>query len=203
MNKRLEIRLIELSDAPSTLEIYKPYVLNTIISFEYEVPGLDEWVKRIEEFTQDFPWLVASHNDKIIGYAYASKHRHRTAYQWSCESAIYLATEAHGNGVGRMLYETLFGLLQLQGYYNMYAGISLPNEKSVEFHKALQFEEIGVFKKIGFKHGNWHDTVWFQRALNAHNSNPVLPKKLSEVRQTSDFQAILFSANDTLNRGKS
>lgn len=176
MDNKFSIRLITESDASEVLEIYKPYVLNTIISFEYEIPTLEEYLHRIRTNTAEYTWLVCLKDNKIIGYAYASKHRYRTAYQWSPESTVYLALEFHRKGIARILYETLFSMLRLQGYFNVYAGVGLPNEKSVGFHKSLGFEEIGIFKKVGYKHGNWHDTHWFQLHLTEHIYNPTVPK---------------------------
>lgn len=195
MTKDFKIRLINLDDAKATLEIYRPYVQNTIISFEYEVPTLQEWETRIKTNTAEYPWLVCEYKKQIIGYAYGSKHRYRTAYSWSPESTVYLSDKFHRLGIARVLYETLFDLLKLQGYVNVYAGISLPNVKSEDFHQALGFYEIGIFKKIGFKHGAWHDTRWFQLHLIEHPDNPMKPKTLSEVQNTSDFNAILEKAN--------
>lgn len=196
MNNKYSIRLITESDANEVLEIYRPYVLNTIISFEYDVPALEEYIQRIVTNTTDYPWLVCLDGNKIIGFAYASKYRYRTAYQWSPESTIYVSHEFHRKGIARILYETLFSLLRLQGHFNVYAGVGLPNEKSVGFHQALGFEEIGIFKKVGYKHGNWHDTQWFQLHLTEHILNPPLPKKLNEVETHSTFQNILAKANE-------
>jgi L-amino acid N-acyltransferase YncA len=200
MRNHSEIRLINESDAESVLEIYKPYVLNTIISFEYEAPSLDEYSKRIKTITSEYPWLVCVMDNKIVGYAYASTHRYRTAYQWSPESTIYLSPGFHRRGIARILYSTLFSILKLQGYYNVYAGVGLPNEKSEGFHKALGFEEIGVFKKIGYKFGNWHDTRWFQIQLTDHNLKPGVPKKTSEITGTSSYLEIISSANAELKK---
>ena len=198
MDHNYTIRLITESDAAGVLAIYAPYVRNTIISFEYEVPSPDEYLQRIKTNTVDYPWLVCLQDDKIIGYAYGSRHRYRTAYQWSPESTVYLAPEVHRKGIARILYETLFSLLRLQGYFNVYAGVGLPNEKSVGFHKALGFEEIGVFKKVGYKLGNWHDTHWFQLHLAAHTDNPPTPKTLAEVADTAAFRVVLAEANEKL-----
>ncbi len=198
MNNKYSIRLITENDANEVLEIYSPYVLNTIISFEYDVPTLEEYIQRVKTNTSDYPWLVCLADNKIIGFAYASKHRYRTAYQWSPESTIYLSHEFHCKGIARILYETLFSLLRLQGHFNVYAGVGLPNEKSVSFHQALGFEEIGIFKKVGYKHGNWHDTQWFQLHLMEHILNPPPPNKLNEVEAHSTFQNILATANERM-----
>lgn len=196
MDNTYSIRLITEKDVNEVLSIYKYYVDNTIVSFEYIAPSPEEYLQRIKTNTEKYPWLVCLHKNEIIGYAYGSTHRYRTAYQWSPESTIYLAPGFHSKGIGRMLYETLFSLLTLQGYYNVFAGVALPNEKSVGFHQALGFEEIGIFKNIGYKHGNWHHTHWFQLMLNEHQTNPTTPKKMKEVISSEAFSAIINSSNN-------
>ena len=200
MNLQYSIRMITESDADEVLSVYKYYVDNTVVSFEYEAPTKDEYIQRIITNTEKYPWLVCLHNNKIIGFAYASTHRYRTAYQWSPESTIYFALGFHTKGIGRIIYETLFLLLKLQGYYNVFAGITLPNEKSVGLHRALGFKEVGIFKNIGYKHGNWHHTHWFQLDLTEHILNPPAPKKLNEVINTSAFQSILATANERVGK---
>lgn len=195
MGNKYFIRLIDETDAQAVLDIYKYYVDNTIISFEYEAPSLNDYKQRIKTNTEKYPWLVCLLNDEIIGFAYCSTHRSRTAYQWSPESTIYLAHNFHTKGIGRLLYETLFALLKLQGYYNVFAGVALPNEKSIGFHNALGFEEIGIFKNVGYKHGGWHHTHWFQLTLKELQTNPPIPKPLEEIIPTKEFSAILQSAN--------
>ncbi len=195
MGDKFTIRLITEADAGGVLEIYKPYVEDTIISFEYKAPDLDEFLQRIKVISSDYPWLVCLLGKMIVGYAYASRHRDRTAYQWSVDAAVYLSPAIHGKGIARILYETLFSILRLQGYYNVYAGISLPNEKSVGFHKATGFAEIGIYNKTGYKHGSWHNTAWFQMHLADHLDNPPKPKKMSDVVESAAFLAILSSAN--------
>lgn len=200
MNKGdYEIRLIRETDVEEVLAIYAPYVEHTHISFEYDIPTLEEYLGRIRTNTKDYPWLVCLFNGKIIGYAYAGKHRYRTAYQWSPESTIYLAPEAHRKGIGRILYQTLFDMLHLQGHFNVYAGVGLPNEKSIGFHKALGFYEIGVFKNVGYKLGEWHDTHWFQLHLAEHIHQPPAPLLLADVTERSDFKTLLESANVKVN----
>ncbi len=156
---------------------------------------MDEFLQRIKAISSDYPWLVCLLGKMIVGYAYASKHRDRTAYQWSVDAAVYLSPAVHGKGIARIMYESLFSILRLQGYYNVYAGISLPNEKSVGFHKTMGFEEIGIYNKTGYKHGSWHNTAWFQLHLAEHSDNPPKPKKISEVVESALFMAILSSAN--------
>src|SRR5690606_34522428 len=124
-----------------------------------------EFRQRIEMVTAAYPWLVCEHKGQITGYAYAGQHRARTAYQWSVESAIYKRQGFTGKGVGKRLYQKLFKLLQQQGYVNVFAGMTVPNKASEWLHKSMGFEEIGTFRKIGYKHGEWHDTKWMQLRL--------------------------------------
>lgn len=199
MENTFDIRLINGADAQAVLAIYKYYVDHTIISFEYEAPSLEEYLQRISVNTEKYPWFVCLYKNKIIGFAYGSTHRYRTAYQWSPETTIYLAPDFHTKGIGRILYQTLFEILKLQGYYNVFAGVALPNQKSVGFHQAMGFEEIGIFKKVGYKHGNWHDTNWFQLNLLPITVEPNAPKTLSNIQLTNAYADILIHANNQLN----
>jgi phosphinothricin acetyltransferase len=182
-------------------EIYRPYVEKTIISFEYEVPSVEEWEKRIAANTAEYPWLVCECKGEIIGYAYGSKHRYRTAYSWSPESTIYLREDFHGKGIAKILYTTLFDLMRLQGYVNVFAGVGMPNDKSENFHKACGFYEIGVFKKIGYKFGAWHDTKWFELNLGEHKPDPVRPKWMEEVKNMEEFLVLIQNANEKIGPG--
>jgi phosphinothricin acetyltransferase len=109
-----------------------------------------------------------------------------------------LAPDFHTKGIGRILYETLFNLMKLQGYYNVFAGVALPNEKSVGFHQALGFQEVGIFKNVGFKHGHWHDTHWFQLMLNATSEKPLNPILIEAAAKEEQFIQIIADANELL-----
>lgn len=163
--KEYNVRPIRPEDAQRTLDIYAPYITDSCISFEYEVPSLEEWQQRIDTIMQKHVWLVCEYNEVIIGYAYAGPHRVRTAYQWSVESAVYIDKDFLGRGAGKLLYLNLFEQLKQQGYANVFAGMTLPNEKSEGLHRNLGFEEIGVFKNIGYKFDKWHDVKWMQKRL--------------------------------------
>jgi L-amino acid N-acyltransferase YncA len=200
MKNNFSIRLIRDSDATAVLNIYKPYVLDTAISFEYDPPSELEFLQRIKTIASEYPWLVCLEGEKILGYAYASRHRARTAYDWSAESTVYMLADQQRKGFARILYETVFEILRLQGYFNVYAGITLPNEKSVGFHRALGFNEIGTYKNIGYKLGHWHDTYWMQLSLAEHIHDPSFPKKMNEISGTVVFESILKKANEKLNK---
>ncbi|MBK26836.1 MAG: GNAT family N-acetyltransferase [Halobacteriovorax sp.] len=161
------IRNVEKKDIQGILDIYTPFILDSITTFETEVPSLEEFEKRVLETNKKFPWLVAVENDVVLGYAYGSEHRSRCSYQWSCESSVYLAPEARRKGLGKKLYLELFKILKSQGFIQVLAGAALPNEASVGLHKAMGFTEVGTYKKIGYKKGRWIDTYWMQLELNA------------------------------------
>jgi phosphinothricin acetyltransferase len=173
------IRRVELADAPAIREIYAPFVSDSATSFELVVPDLAEIGRRIEAQRDRYPWLVFERGRRILGYAYASSHRARWAYQWSVEVSVYVHPEAHRYGVGRALYTALFGLLRRQGYVNAYAGITLPNPSSVGLHESLGFVPIGVFQRIGFKFDRWHDVAW------QHLPLVETPQSVSEPRPTA------------------
>ena len=128
---------------------------------------------RIEAKLPRYPWLVADDNDSVIGYAYAGAHRERAAYAWSAEVSVYVAETARRRGVARRLYQTLFDLLDRQGYRMAYAGITLPNPASVGFHEAMGFEPVGVYHNVGWKHGQWRDVGWWELVLG--DNAPAVP----------------------------
>ncbi|MBK8170707.1 MAG: N-acetyltransferase [Sandaracinaceae bacterium] len=174
----MPIRSIRVEDAAQCIQIYKPYVQSTPFTFETEVPSVPSLAKRIEEITEKFPWLVYEVDGVVVGYAYASAHRTRCAYEWSVESTVYVDGAHHGKAIGKQLYEALFALLKEQGVVNVLAGITQPNEKSVRLHESLGFTQIGLFKDIGFKLGSWWDVGWWQLQLQ----RPTTPQALQPPR---------------------
>ena len=159
------IRDAMAEDVASLLAIYRPFVLDTTVSFEVEPPSAEEFAERIRIAQLKWAWLVAEIGGVAAGYAYASSFRARAAYQWSVETSAYLAPGHRSQGVGRALYERLLGILVAKGYCTAYAGITLPNEASVRFHQAMGFGPVGVFQRAGRKFGAWHDVSWWQRKL--------------------------------------
>jgi len=153
------------SDAGACLEIYAPYVRDTAISFEEEVPTLEEFSQRIRAYTRTHPWLVFEAPEGIAGYAYASQHRSRAAYRWAADVTVYVAPSRHRGGVGRQLYQELFDRLRKRGFHVACAGITLPNPASVGLHEALGFKPVGTYPRIGWKAGAWHDVGWWQLEL--------------------------------------
>lgn len=154
------IRLANAADVDGILAIYGPMITQTSITFEYEVPDAHAFLKRIEEVLSFAPWLVCELDGNVAGYAYAGKHRSRAAYQWSVELSTYVHPDFKRRGVAFGLYTSILEILKLQGYYNAYAGITLPNQASVAFHERISFQSIGIYQAVGFKHGQWHDVGW-------------------------------------------
>ena len=175
------IRLATLDDAAAVAAIYHPYVESTVISFEVVPPTEDDMRTRMRGILARFPWLVAEDQGRVVGFAYASAHSERAAYQWSVNTAVYLHEDAHRSGIGRALYATLFPMLVGQGFMNAYAGITLPNAKSVGLHEAMGFRLVGVYQNVGFKAGQWHDVGWWHLALQPLPSTPHPPVAWTKV----------------------
>jgi L-amino acid N-acyltransferase YncA len=177
----IEVRLASSEDANQILDIYSPSVLASATSFETVVPSLAEMQNRIDSCLQKYPWIVCSVNEKIAGYVYASKHREREAYQWTCESSVYVHNDFKGKRIGRSLYELLFRVLKLQGFRNIYAGIALPNEASVHLHESCGFTHFATYDNVGYKFGNWHTVGWWKLQVNNYDPAPPPPLRLSEL----------------------
>ena len=159
------IRPAREADAPAMLEIYRPYVEGSTISFEQEVPSIEEYTARIRKYLTGWGGVVAETNGHMLGYAYGSSHRERAAYKWSVETTVYVAQRAQRSGIGRKLYAALIPMLQHAGYCNAYAGVALPNAASVGLHTAFGFKPIGTFPRVGYKFGEWRDVAWFHLVL--------------------------------------
>ena len=164
----LTIRPVKLSDAPEILEIYTPYIKNTPITFETQVPSLKSFQERMEKITQRYPYLVCEQEGKVVGYAYASQYRERAAYRYSIELSIYVDQSCQRQGIGKALYTQLFQQLKTYGFYTAYACITMPNENSVRLHQAFGFQKIGVFHNAGYKAGKWLDVLWMEKPLKEY-----------------------------------
>ena len=187
------IRLATEGDAGQVAAIYDPIVRDTIISFETEAPTEDEMRRRISNTLEHFPWLVYERDEKVLGYAYAATHRSRAAYRWCADVSAYVREDGRRTGVGRALYTSLNAVLVLQGYYNAYAGISLPNPASVRLHESVGFRPVGVYREVGYKVGGWHDVGWWQLALRERDAGPAPPVALPAVVGSGEWDAALSS----------
>lgn len=168
----VEVRPVREADIPAMLEIYRPYVQGTAISFEEAPPPLEEFSARIRKYAAGWACFVAESEGRVVGYAYGSTHRERAAYRWSVETTVYVAADAHRRGIGRALYGALLPALADAGFCNAYAGVALPNEGSVGLHRAAGFQPIGTFPRVGHKLGQWRDVAWFHLPLRAEPPAP-------------------------------
>ena len=197
------IRLATESDAAAVADIYRPIVTSTAITFETEPPSVDEMRRRIVETLPVYPWLICDVEGGVAGYAYATKHRVRAAYRWSVDTSIYVDPKARRTGIGRGLYRSLFAILAAQGYFNAYAGIALPNPGSVALHEAMGFQSIGVFRKVGFKRGAWHDVGWWELTLKSTGEDvPREPLPMAVVQSRVDWTARLSSGARDIRHGR-
>jgi phosphinothricin acetyltransferase len=193
------VRIATKDDASGMLEIYGPFILNSGITQETEVPTVEEFQKRILYNLEERPWLVCEIDKQIAGYAYAGKHRDRKGYQWCTEPSVYISEKYYQRGIANALYTALFEILKLQGYVNAYAVITLPNDKSISFHKKFGFEYLTTYQNIGYKLGQWHDVGWMQYEINPHKKDPPDPIKLSALDEAA-INVILKNSSELLKK---
>jgi L-amino acid N-acyltransferase YncA len=186
-----DIRMARESDAEAIAAIYRPWVESTAVSFETEAPGADEMARRIVATAAYAPWLVCEAADGIWGYAYASRHRDRAAYQWSVDVAVYVREDRRRQRTGRSVYQSLFALLRLQGFVAAHAGITQPNAASVGLHEALGFRHVATYPAVGFKLGAWHDVGWWQLRLQETPRDPTPPLSVAAAQKQPGWDAAL------------
>ncbi len=150
--------------------------------------------RRIAEVTARYPWLVCDRAGEVLGYAYAGQHRARAAYGWSVDVSVYIGESSRRQGVGRALYGALLRILVLQGYFNAYAGITLPNAGSVGLHEAMGFTPVGVYGAVGFKLGAWHDVGWWQRPLRERSAPANPPLETARIADSDEWRQALSPA---------
>lgn len=169
------VRDATLEDAERILEIYDYYIKNTAITFEYDTPSLKELQGRMERIMQRYPYLVILKDGRIEGYAYAGAFVGRAAYDWSCETTVYLDHNAQKCGMGRIIYEALEKALYDMGILNLYACIGYPEQEdeylttnSADFHAHLGFAKVGEFRKCGYKFNHWYNMIWMEKIIGEH-----------------------------------
>lgn len=182
------IRVAAVEDAEKLLQIYAPYVINTAITFEYEVPTVQEFRKRICHILKRYPYLVAEKNGELLGFAYASAFHERAAYDWAVETSIYICMNRRKMGIGRKLYDCLEKLLKEQGILNLNACIAYPRSEdeyltknSVEFHTHLGYRLVGEFYQCGYKFNRWYNMVWMEKQIGEHVSNQPAVKSFEDI----------------------
>lgn len=175
MTGPVSVRAATTADAVAIADIYRPYVLETAISFEETPPTAAEFAARMLASPR-LPWLVAVRDDTVVGYCYASQHKARASYRWSADVSVYVAPGERGRGVGRLLYGDLLPLVRGLGYVSVFAGITLPNDASVGFHEAFGLTPVGVYRNVGFKHNKWRDVGWWQLTFTDPPDHPSEPR---------------------------
>jgi phosphinothricin acetyltransferase len=175
------IRLATAADAAALAAIYAPSVTSAATSFEFEAPDAAEMARRVAAVFAHAPWLVLERGGAVAGYAYASRHGERAAYQWSVDVSAYVGRAHHRAGVGRALYTALFALLRLQGFYVAHAGITLPNDASVGLHESFGFTPVGVYRAVGYKLDAWRDVGWWRMPLREPHDTPTPPRSVTDA----------------------
>jgi L-amino acid N-acyltransferase YncA len=175
----MRIEKVTIEDASELLSIYEPYVRNTAITFEYDVPTLEEFQSRIINISSKYPYIKAVDNGEILGYAYANTFKDRKAYDWSVETTVYVKQGRHRMGIGKSLYYELEKSLKNMGILNINACIAVPvkeddhlTDVSYRFHKNMGFALAGRFHNVGYKFNTWYDIIWMEKMLGDHNDFP-------------------------------
>lgn len=187
------IRMAKQDDAARLLDIYRPYVQQTAVSFEYQIPSLAIFQERLQKTLQFYPYLVAEENNRILGYAYASPFQERAAYAWSCEVSIYLDMAARGKGLGRALYQALEKYLKEMGLLNLNACIASSeienpyvSRASQAFHEKCGYHLVAHFQKSGYKFDQWFDMIWMEKMIGEHKIPAKVVKSIQEVLAEED-----------------
>lgn len=186
MGKDIHIRAVTPADAPALLHIYAPYVTDTAITFEYDVPTIEDFTQRITTTLEKYPYLLAEQDGDILGYVYAGPFHARPAYNWAVETSIYVSKVHERQGIGRVLYGALEQALKAQGILNANACIAYPivedeylTRNSVDFHARMGYAWIGEFHQCGYKFNRWYNMVWMEKLIGDHKDKqePVKPFK--------------------------
>ncbi len=191
MTEQLSIRTARPKDAERLVAVYAPYVLNTAITFEYEVPTVAEFGTRMAQTLHQYPYIVAEEDQRILGYAYAGTFIGRPAYDWSVETLISVEQGNRGRGIGGKLHQALENILREMHILNLNACIAHPEiedeyltRSSVAFHRHLGYRWVGEFHRCGYKFGRWYNMVWMEKILSAHQSLPKAVQRFDAVRET-------------------
>ena len=184
----LTIRFATPADAEALVAIYAPYILKTAITYEYEIPSVEEFVRRIETYSAKYPYLVAELDGTPVGYAYACPLGSRPALDWAVETALYIREDCKGRGIGKALYEKLESILKAMGIRTMTAAVASVDHDdpyltnaSIAFHLRMGFTPVGTFHNAGCKFGRWYDLTWLEKAIGGYNNDPPHPKTVREI----------------------
>ena len=183
------IREAMAADVPGMLKIYEYYVKETAVSFEYEVPTVEEFTRRLEEHKEMYPWLVWEEDGEILGYAYAGRAFERAAYSWNAEISCYLKVK--GKGMGRKLYSIIEDILRQQGVRKVYAVVTSANGPSVAFHKAVGYADVLTYRDVGYKKGRWYDVIWLEKQLCPLGNPTTFPVTWKDEKITVNLKKML------------
>ncbi len=161
------IRDINKSDVHYICDIYNYYIKNSIVTFEEDGVDENEILRRIQEVTVKYPWIVFEENKEVIGYAYVTKWKDRNSYRYSAESTVYIHRDHFGKGIGSKLMIKLIDESTKKGIHKLIAGIALPNAASIALHEKMGFEKCGLFKEVGFKFGKWIDVGYWVKTVKS------------------------------------
>jgi len=188
------IRIARAQDAHAVHAIYAPAIRDTAITFETELPGEEAMRQRILTRLQQYPWLVWEENGSVLAYAYATRFRERAAYDWIAETSIYVHADARRRGIARKLYGTLLDVMRLQGINQAVGVITLPGDVSVALHEAMGFASAGVWRKSGYKLGQWWDVGVWQKELQTPANPPAAVRAFAELASSASLQEVLERA---------
>ncbi len=184
------MRFATPDDAQAIQAIYAPFIENTVITFENEVPSSEEMAGRIASIQQMYPWIVAEQEGEVIGYAYASALRSRAAYQWCAELSVYINSDQAGHGYGAQLYDALMQLLRLQGIRVVYGVVAVPNAASERLHQRFGFKQAGLLSRCGYKLGQWIDVAYFEKRLIEDDSHPDPIQPIGRINKSTIRQLL-------------
>lgn len=183
----VHFRRVTEEDVVPILAIYAPYVTDSAITFEYDVPSEEEFRQRIRTISAEYPYFVCESDGQIIGYAYAHRHMERAAYQWNAEISIYIRQGFTGKGLGKTMCQALIDLLRLQGIRNVFSCVTIPNERSAHLHHSMEFSTEGIFQNAGYKCGKWQTIAWFRKNIAPYTNEPAPFLPISRIdRQLID-----------------
>jgi len=186
VNDIFEISMAEPADASQILDIYRPFIENTAVTFETEIPSLEEFSERIGNVEGEAPWLVCKTDEDVVGYAYAGMYRVRAAYRWSREVSAYVKEGYRGMGIASGLYTSLIEFLRLQGYCNLLACITIPNPGSIRFHESMGFRHVGTYRNVGFKLDRFHDVGWWELFIGDVSKAPSCIRPVGDVCDSAE-----------------
>ncbi|GDY25334.1 hypothetical phosphinothricin N-acetyltransferase [Agarivorans sp. Toyoura001] len=174
------IRDALLSDCPQICSIYNYFIENSRATFEERQVEPSDIASRVVTLQKELLWLVYEQQGEILGYAYVSPWKGRSAYRFSVESSIYVAHSTAGKGVGTQLYQALLNRLQDYPIATVIAGIALPNPASVAIHERLGFHKVAEFEKVGRKFGEWVNVGYWQQQIKTEQQIDELEQRVLE-----------------------